>query len=182
VLDGRADDRKAERDVHAEPDAEHFRRNVPLVVIHRDRAVELTLHCAEKGSKKTPKRLGRGIGSGKGKTSGKGHKGQKARAGGFHKVGFEGGQMPLQRRFPKSGFRSRVSLSRQEVRLSDIEKMKSDVVTDITLKEEGVIRKNTRFVKIILSGELTKVVHIKGVLATAGARQMIESLGGTVEV
>src|SRR6476659_519466 len=93
------------------------------------------------GSKTQSKRLGRGIGSGKGKTCGKGHKGQKARAGGFHKVGFEGGQMPLQRRFPKSGFRSRISLLRQEVRLSDLEKLPGEVVSEETLKEAGLIRK-----------------------------------------
>src|SRR5579864_8147589 len=96
-----------------------------------------------KGAKTPAKRLGRGIGSGKGKTCGKGHKGQKARAGGFHKVGFEGGQMPLQRRFPKSGFRSRSSLFREEVRLSDLQKMATDVVSAETLKDAGLIRKST---------------------------------------
>jgi len=133
------------------------------------------------GSKTPAKRLGRGIGSGKGKTCGKGHKGQKARAGGYHKVGFEGGQMPLQRRFPKSGFKSRASLVRQEVRLSDIQKMNTDIVSEVTLKDAGLIRKSTRFVKIILAGTLEKPIKVKGVLVTAGARKIIEALGGTVE-
>lgn len=134
------------------------------------------------GAKKVGKRLGRGIGSGKGKTCGKGHKGQKARAGGFHKVGFEGGQMPLQRRFPKSGFRSRSALLREEVRLSDLQKMTSDVVSTETLKDAGMIRKSTLYVKIIASGKLEKAIKIKGIPVTAGARTIIEQLGGTIEV
>ena len=133
------------------------------------------------GSKKPGKRLGRGIGSGKGKTCGKGHKGQKARAGGYHKVGFEGGQMPLQRRFPKSGFRSRVSLYREEVRLSDLKIIQSGEITLDSLKDAGLIRKSTKTVKIIASGELSGSITIKGVPVTAGARKIIEELGGTVQ-
>ena len=144
--------------------------------------MELNTIKPARGSKTPAKRLGRGIGSGKGKTCGKGHKGQKARAGGYHKVGFEGGQMPLQRRFPKSGFKSRSSLVRQEVRLSDIQKMSSDIITLSTLKDAGLIRKSTRFVKIILAGTIEKPVHIKGICVTAGARKIIETLGGTIEV
>lgn len=134
------------------------------------------------GAKKTGKRVGRGIGSGKGKTCGKGHKGQKARAGGFHKIGFEGGQMPLQRRFPKSGFRSRMALLREEVRLSDLQKMANDVISEESLKEAGLIRKSTLYVKIIASGVLDKVITVKGIPVTAGARIIIEKLGGTIEV
>src|SRR5689334_16706835 len=100
------------------------------------------------GAKSVAMRLGRGPGSGKGKTCGKGHKGQKARAGGYHKVGFEGGQMPLQRRLPKFGFRSRKALSFQEVRLSELNKMNGDVITLQTLKESGVVNANIKFVKI----------------------------------
>ena len=144
--------------------------------------MELNTLKPARGAKTPAKRLGRGIGSGKGKTSGKGHKGQKARAGGYHKVGFEGGQMPLQRRFPKSGFRSRISLVRQEVRLSDIQKMATDLVTHDTLKEAGIIRKSTRFVKVIASGELDRAMKFVGVPVTAGAREQIEKLGGTIEV
>lgn len=134
-----------------------------------------------RGARKKAKRLGRGIGSGSGKTAGRGHKGQRARAGGFHKVGFEGGQMPLQRRFPKSGFTSRISLYREEVRLSDLQKMVSDTVTPATLKAEGVIRKNTLSIKIIASGILDRAVRVSGVGVSAGARKMIEASGGTVE-
>lgn len=133
------------------------------------------------GSKTSAKRLGRGIGSGKGKTCGRGHKGQRARAGGYHKVGFEGGQMPLQRRIPKSGFRSRKDLFRQEVRLSDIEKSNLEEISIPTLKSVGLIRPATRFVKIILSGKLERKIVIRGVTVTAGARLAIESVGGKVE-
>lgn len=133
------------------------------------------------GSKTPAKRLGRGIGSGKGKTCGRGHKGQRARAGGFHKLGFEGGQMPLQRRIPKSGFRSRKDLFRQEVRLSDLNKVTSDTVDMISLKDAGLIRFNTKYVKIILAGTIERPLTVKGVLVTAGAKKMIESVGGKVE-
>lgn len=134
------------------------------------------------GAKKTSKRLGRGIGSGKGKTSGKGHKGQIARAGGFHKVGFEGGQMPLQRRIPKSGFRSQKALLRQEVRLSDLNKIKTDVVDMLALKEAGLITSNVKFVKVILAGTISRAFTIRNLPITAGARKAIEQAGGKVEV
>jgi large subunit ribosomal protein L15 len=139
-----------------------------------------TLHPAP-GSKKKSKRLGRGIGSGKGKTCGRGHKGQRARAGGYHKVGFEGGQMPLQRRIPKSGFRSRQSLSREEVYLSDLNKIESETIDLSTLIESGVVRSNTKDVKIIASGELTRAVVIRGISVSAGARKAIEAAKGKVE-
>lgn len=133
------------------------------------------------GAKTKAKRVGRGIGSGKGKTSGKGHKGQKARAGGFHKVGFEGGQMPLQRRLPKSGFRSRKSLVREEVRLSALEKMTAEVIDMDSLRAEGVIKMNTKHVKLIVSGELTRKFTVRGLPVTAGAQKAIEEVGGKVE-
>jgi len=133
------------------------------------------------GSKTPAKRLGRGIGSGKGKTSGKGHKGQKARAGGFHKVGFEGGQMPLQRRIPKSGFRSAKSRVTQEVRLSELNCLAEELVNLESLKNVGLIRKSTRFVKIIAHGEAIRSHHVKGILVSTGAKKAIESLGGKVE-
>lgn len=135
------------------------------------------------GAKTPAKRLGRGIGSGKGKTCGRGHKGQKARAGGFHKVGFEGGQMPMQRRMPKSGFRSQKALVSAEVRLGDLNKMTAEIVDLISLKDAGLINKNIQFVKIILAGELDekKVLVVQGVGITAGARKIIEAMGGKVE-
>lgn len=133
------------------------------------------------GSKKKSKRLGRGIGSGKGKTCGRGHKGQRARAGGYHKVGFEGGQMPLQRRIPKSGFRSRQSLHRDEIYLSDLNAIKAEVVDMSVLKEAGLLRFDTTDVKIIGSGEINRPVTIRGILVTAGARKAIEAAKGKVE-
>lgn len=139
-----------------------------------------TLHPAP-GSKKKSKRLGRGMGSGKGKTCGRGHKGQKARAGGYHKVGFEGGQMPLQRRIPKSGFRSQQALLREEVYLSDLNKIDAEIIDLLALKSGGVIRANTKEVKIIASGELTRSVIIRGLPVSAGARKAIEALKGKVE-
>lgn len=133
------------------------------------------------GSKHKSKRLGRGIGSGKGKTCGRGHKGQKARAGGYHKVGFEGGQMPLQRRIPKSGFRSRQSLYRQEIYLSDLEVLTADTIDFSVLSESGLIKATTKDVKIIASGELTRAVTVRGISMTAGARRAIEQAKGKVE-
>ncbi len=133
------------------------------------------------GSKKQSKRLGRGIGSGKGKTCGRGHKGQKARAGGYHKVGFEGGQVPLQRRIPKSGFRSRPALLREEIYLSDLNGIEADIIDMTTLLESGLIRFNTKDVKIIASGELTRAITIRGISVSAGARQAIEAAKGKVE-
>jgi large subunit ribosomal protein L15 len=133
------------------------------------------------GSKTKSKRLGRGIGSGKGKTCGRGHKGQRARAGGYHKMGFEGGQMPLQRRIPKSGFRSRQSLSREEVYLSDLNKIDSDTIDLTVLIQSGVVRSDTKDVKIIASGEIKRAVTIRGINVTAGARKAIEAAKGKVE-
>lgn len=133
------------------------------------------------GSKKKSKRLGRGIGSGKGKTCGRGHKGQKARAGGYHKVGFEGGQMPIQRRIPKSGFRSRQALRRAEVFLSDLNKIDTDSVDLATLKDFGIVRKDTKYVKLIASGEVKKAFIVRGIPMSAGARKAIEAAKGTVE-
>jgi large subunit ribosomal protein L15 len=135
------------------------------------------------GSKPAGKRLGRGIGSGRGKTCGKGHKGQKARAGGYHKVGFEGGQMPIQRRIPKSGFRSRKALLREEIRLSDLNKIDSDVaVIDLAaLLAGGLIRNTTKFVKLIAFGDIGRAVTIRGLPITAGARKAIEAAGGKIE-
>lgn len=133
------------------------------------------------GSKKKSKRLGRGIGSGKGKTCGRGHKGQRARAGGYHKVGFEGGQMPIQRRIPKSGFVSRQSLTRAEVYTSQLDDLKADTVDLATLIEEGVVRFDTKDVKIIASGQLKRAVTVRGIPVSAGARKAIEAAKGKVE-
>lgn len=133
------------------------------------------------GSKPAKKRLGRGIGSGLGKTSGKGHKGQKARAGGFHKINFEGGQMPIQRRLPKMGFKSRTAKTVDQITLAEIDKIADEVIDFDSLKRAGLINNSIRHVKIILSGELTKPVKIKGLLTTKGAKKVIEDLGGHVE-
>lgn len=134
------------------------------------------------GSKQKSKRLGRGIGSGKGKTCGRGHKGQRARAGGYHKVGFEGGQMPMQRRIPKSGFRSAQALTRQEVYLSDLNKLQATEVDLGVLINEGIVRFDTTDVKIILSGEIKKAIIVKGIGVTKGARKAIEDAKGKVEL
>lgn len=133
------------------------------------------------GSKQSPKRVGRGIGSGLGKTCGLGHKGQTARAGGFHKVGFEGGQMPLQRRLPKVGFSSRVGRTRAEVRLSELTKIDAAVIDLLALKTAKVIAQEIQQAKVILSGVITKAVTLKGVAVTKGARAAIEAAGGKVE-
>jgi large subunit ribosomal protein L15 len=133
------------------------------------------------GAKRTGKRLGRGPGSGKGKTCGKGHKGQKARAGGYHKVGFEGGQMPLQRRLPKTGFRSRISLVTQEVRLSELNKIEGDTISMQSLREAGLITSNIKRVKIVLSGEVSKAFKVSHIAMTAGAKKAITDAGGKVE-
>jgi len=133
------------------------------------------------GSKTGKKRLGRGVGSGLGKTSGKGHKGQYARKGGYHKVGFEGGQMPLQRRLPKVGFRSHMKPSRAEVRLDALARVEAEIIDIAALKAAGLVPLQTEKVKVILAGELKKKVTLKGVHATAGAKQAIEAAGGKVE-
>jgi len=133
------------------------------------------------GSRTNRKRLGRGIGSGLGKTSGKGHKGQKARAGGFHKINFEGGQMPIQRRLPKMGFKSRVGKLIAEVNLNELATLKVDVIDIEALKAAGLINKSIREAKVILSGELASAVKLKGLRVTKGARKVIEDLGGSIE-
>lgn len=133
------------------------------------------------GSKPSPKRVGRGIGSGLGKTCGRGHKGQKSRSGGYQKVGFEGGQMPLQRRLPKVGFKSRIGRSRAEVRLDELAKIDADVIDLAALKAASVVGQQVDKAKVILSGELNKAVTLKGVAVTKGARAAIEAAGGKVE-
>ena len=132
------------------------------------------------GSKHAKRRVGRGIGSGLGKTAGRGHKGQKSRSGGYHKVGFEGGQMPLQRRLPKRGFKSQTLKYNAEVTLKDLERLGADEVDLLTLKQAGVIGELAKVVKVIKSGELTRKVVLKGIGATAGAKAAIEAAGGTV--
>ncbi len=134
------------------------------------------------GSKKPRRRVGRGIGSGLGKTAGRGHKGQKSRAGGYHKVGFEGGQMPLQRRLPKRGFKSAQLKYNGEVTLADLEKLGADEVDLLTLKAAGLVREIIKFVKVIKSGELTRKVMLKGITVSAGAKTAIEAAGGVIEV
>lgn len=138
-----------------------------------------TLQPAE-GSKRDRRRVGRGPGSGFGKTSGRGHKGQKARSGGFAKVGFEGGQMPLQRRLPKRGFTPMGRHLRAEVRLSEIERLSIDEIDVQALKQAGVIGQMVRHVKVIKSGEISRKVTLRGVTATAGAKAAIEALGGSL--
>jgi len=133
------------------------------------------------GAKHAKRRVGRGIGSGLGKTAGRGHKGQKSRAGGFHKVGFEGGQMPLQRRLPKRGFKSQSKPFKAEVRLSDLAKLPVSDIDLQALKQAGLISELARVVRVIKAGELTKKVTLKGVIATKGAKAAIEAAGGSVE-
>jgi large subunit ribosomal protein L15 len=133
------------------------------------------------GSRPARKRVGRGIGSGLGKTAGRGHKGQKARSGGFHKVGFEGGQMPLQRRLPKIGFRSRMAMDRDEVRLSELGLVDGDEVTLPALLAAGVIGRGVKRVKIIKSGTVARAMVVRGIAVTAGAKAAIEAAGGSVE-
>lgn len=133
------------------------------------------------GAKKDARRVGRGIGSGLGKTCGRGHKGQKSRSGGFHKRGFEGGQMPLQRRLPKVGFKSRKSMTSAEVRLDVLASIDADVIDLLTLKSVGAVPENTLRVKVINSGEIASKVTVKGLAVTAGAKQAIESAGGKIE-
>jgi len=132
------------------------------------------------GSTHARKRVGRGIGSGLGKTAGRGHKGQKSRSGGFHKVGFEGGQMPLQRRLPKRGFRSMSAGDTAEVRLSDLERIGAGDVDLLSLKAAGVVPQLALGAKVILSGAITRAVNLKGVGATKGAKAAIEAAGGSV--
>jgi large subunit ribosomal protein L15 len=132
------------------------------------------------GAKHSKRRVGRGIGSGLGKTAGRGHKGQKSRAGGYHKVGFEGGQMPLQRRLPKRGFKSALLKYNAEVTLSQLQNLAVDEVDVLVLKQAGLVADIVKNVKVIKSGELTKKVVLKGVGASAGALAIIEAAGGSV--
>ncbi|MFC1664057.1 50S ribosomal protein L15 [Pseudomonadota bacterium] len=132
------------------------------------------------GSKSNRKRVGRGPGSGVGKTGGRGHKGQKSRTGGYHKVGFEGGQMPLQRRVPKRGFRSRISVSVDEIRLHELNSLDTEIVSIEALRNAGLISRLVKRVKVIASGELKKKVTIEGLELTKGARAAVESLGGKI--
>jgi large subunit ribosomal protein L15 len=133
------------------------------------------------GSRPSAKRVGRGIGSGLGKTCGRGHKGQKSRKGGFHKVGFEGGQMPLQRRLPKVGFRSRKALVSAEVRLTELNRIEGDVIDLAALMAAGVLNRSIKMAKIIASGEVSRAFTVRGIGVTKGARAAIELVGGTVE-
>lgn len=132
------------------------------------------------GSKHAKRRVGRGIGSGLGKTAGRGHKGQKSRAGGYHKVGFEGGQMPLQRRLPKRGFKSAQLKFNAEVTLGELQALDAAEVDLLTLKAAGLIPQIAKSVKVIKAGELSKVVVLKGIAATAGAKAVIEAAGGSL--
>jgi large subunit ribosomal protein L15 len=133
------------------------------------------------GSKRARLRVGRGASAGQGKTCGRGVKGQRARKGGYHKVGFEGGQMPLQRRLPKVGFRSKMKATRAEVRLSELARIEGPVIDLEALKKAGVVPVFTEQAKLILSGEVTKAFTFKGVLATKGARAAVEAAGGKFE-
>ncbi|WP_428241723.1 50S ribosomal protein L15 [Gynuella sp.] len=139
-----------------------------------------TLNPGE-GAKHSPKRVGRGIGSGLGKTGGRGHKGQKSRSGGKVKPGFEGGQMPLQRRLPKFGFQSRIAKTTTEVRLNELAKVDADVVDIAALKKANIINNTMVRAKVILSGEINKAVTVKGLRVTKGAKAAIEAAGGKVE-
>ena len=138
-----------------------------------------TIKPAE-GAKKERRRVGRGIGSGLGKTAGRGHKGQKSRTGGFHKVGFEGGQMPLQRRLPKRGFKSMTKANTARIRTSELLELDAPVIDLLALKEAKLVSGTVKAAKVYLSGELTKKVQVQGLLLTKGARAAIEAAGGKV--
>ncbi len=133
------------------------------------------------GARKPRKRVGRGIGSGFGKTCGRGHKGQKSRSGGFHRIGFEGGQMPLHRRMPKSGFTSRLAAVTAEIRLNELTNCADNVVSIQTLKEAGIINASIKRAKVILSGQVSESVTIKGLRVTKGAKTAILAAGGKIE-
>lgn len=143
--------------------------------------MELNTIAPAANSKKNKRRVGRGIGSGFGKTAGRGHKGQKSRSGGFHKVGFEGGQMPMHRRLPKRGFNSMSAQYSAEVTLSELDKLSIDEVDLSSLKAAGVVARNIKTIKVIRSGDLTKSVILKGLKATKGAEEVIVRLGGKVQ-
>jgi large subunit ribosomal protein L15 len=142
--------------------------------------MELNTIKPAEGSKKNRRRVGRGIGSGLGKTAGRGHKGQKSRAGGYHKVGFEGGQMPLQRRLPKRGFRSHQLKYNAEITLQELQLLGADEVDLLTLKKAGLVGELVKHVKVIKTGELSAKVSLKGIGATAGAKAAIEAAGGVL--
>ena len=142
--------------------------------------MELNTIKSAPGARRARRRVGRGIGSGLGKTAGRGHKGQKSRAGGYHKVGFEGGQMPLQRRLPKRGFKSAQLKYNGEVTLTDLERLESSEVDLLTLKAAGLVGQLIKHVKVIKSGELTRKLVLKGIGATAGAKAAIEAAGGSL--
>jgi large subunit ribosomal protein L15 len=141
----------------------------------------MKLNTIKPGSRKAPKRVGRGSSAGQGKTCGRGHKGQRARAGGYHKVGFEGGQMPLQRRLPKIGFTSHKQSETAEVRLHELVVPKTDVVDLETLKAAGVVPRRAERARVIASGKIARAVKVRGLKVTPGARQAIEAAGGSVE-
>jgi large subunit ribosomal protein L15 len=142
--------------------------------------MELNVIKPGQGAKHAKRRVGRGIGSGIGKTAGRGHKGQKSRAGGYHKVGFEGGQMPMQRRLPKRGFKSQLLKFNAEITLSALEQLGLAEVDLLTLKQSGLVGQLAKNVKVIKSGSLTKAVKLNGIAATAGAKAVIEAVGGSI--
>ncbi len=142
--------------------------------------MELNSIKPAEGAKHAKRRVGRGIGSGLGKTAGRGHKGQKSRSGGYHKVGFEGGQMPLQRRLPKRGFKSMTLKFNAEVTLAALEQLGLAEVDVAALKQAGLVASNALVVKVIKSGELTKAIKLSGIVATAGAKAAIEAAGGSI--
>ncbi len=142
--------------------------------------MELNSIKPAEGAKHAKRRVGRGIGSGLGKTAGRGHKGQKSRSGGYHKVGFEGGQMPLHRRLPKRGFKSHLLKYNAEITLSALEQLGADTVDVLTLKQAGLVGELAKVVKVIKSGEIKKAVKLSGIGATAGAKAAIEAAGGSV--
>jgi len=142
--------------------------------------MELNTLAPAPGSKFTRKRVGRGIGSGWGKTAGRGHKGQKSRSGGFHKVGFEGGQMPMHRRLPKRGFSSRTAAFNAQIRLTDLDTLAVDTIDLLTLKQAGLVPAQTLSVKVILAGEIKRAVVLNGIKATKGAAEAISAAGGSI--
>ena len=142
--------------------------------------MELNTIKPSAGAKRARRRVGRGIGSGLGKTAGRGHKGQKSRAGGFHKVGFEGGQMPLQRRLPKRGFKSLTAAYNAEITLAELQRLGAEEVDVLALKQAGLVGDRAKVVKVIKSGELSRKVVLKGIGASAGAKAAIEAAGGSV--
>lgn len=142
--------------------------------------MELNTLAPAPGSKFNRKRVGRGIGSGWGKTAGRGHKGQKSRSGGFHKVGFEGGQMPMHRRLPKRGFSSRTAAFNAQIRLTDLDTLAVDTIDILTLKQAGLVSAQTLSVKVILAGKIKRAVVLNGIKATKGAAEAISAAGGTI--